>query len=76
MHQLRVHMAWVGRPILGDPRYGGALTAAGVAVPRLMLHASRLEFPHPDGGSRTMEAPLPEDFAAVARAAGLAISGR
>lgn len=74
MHQLRVHLASIGRPILGDARYGGALTAAGAPVPRLMLHASRLEFPHPDGGSRTVEAPAPEDFAAVARAAGLAIS--
>ena len=76
MHQLRVHLASIGRPILGDVRYGGALTAAGAPVPRLMLHASRLEFPHPDGGSRTVEAPPPEDFAAVASAAGLAISGR
>jgi tRNA pseudouridine32 synthase/23S rRNA pseudouridine746 synthase len=76
MHQLRVHLASIGRPILGDPRYGGALTAAGAPVARLMLHASRLEFPHPDGGSRTVEAPLPEDFAAVASAAGLAISSR
>lgn len=76
MHQLRVHLASLGRPILGDARYGGALTAAAAAVPRLMLHAARLEFPHPDGGSRAVEAPLPEDFAAVARAGGLAISGR
>jgi 23S rRNA pseudouridine955/2504/2580 synthase len=71
-----VHLASIGRPILGDARYGGALTAAGRPVPRLMLHASKLEFPHPDGGSRTVEAPPPDDFAAVASAAGLAISGR
>jgi tRNA pseudouridine32 synthase/23S rRNA pseudouridine746 synthase len=75
MHQLRVHLASIGRPILGDVRYGGALVAGGVAVPRLMLHASRLEFPHPEGGSRTIEAPAPEDFVGVAHAAGLAISG-
>lgn len=74
MHQLRVHLASIGRPILGDARYGGALTAAGQAVPRLMLHASRLEFPHPDGGTRTVEAAPPADFQAVAHAAGLAIS--
>ncbi len=74
MHQLRVHLASIGRTILGDVRYGGGLTAAGVAVPRLMLHASKLAFPHPDGGSRTVSAPAPEDFAEVARAAGLAIS--
>jgi len=75
MHQLRVHLASIGRPILGDVRYGGALTAAGVAAPRLMLHALRLEFPHPDGGAKTVEAPVPMDFAAVASAAGLAITG-
>ncbi|MDP9102455.1 MAG: RluA family pseudouridine synthase [Pseudomonadota bacterium] len=65
MHQLRVHLASIGRPILGDVRYGGALTAGGAAVPRLMLHALRLEFPHPDGGQRTIEAPPPPDFTAL-----------
>lgn len=74
MHQLRVHLASVGRPILGDPRYGGALTAAGGAVPRLMLHAWRLRFPHPDGGERCVEAPAPADMAAIARALGIDIT--
>ena len=72
MHQIRVHMAHVGRPLLGDVRYGGALAAGGVAVPRLMLHASALDFPHPDGGRRRVEAPPPADFRAVAAALGLA----
>jgi RluA family pseudouridine synthase len=71
MHQLRVHMAHLTRPICGDPRYGGALTLGGRAVPRLMLHARSLSFPHPDGGRRTVEAPPPADFAALAVAAGL-----
>ena len=71
MHQLRVHMTHVGRPLVGDVRYGGALTFAGRAAPRLMLHALRLTFPHPEGGERTVEAPLPSDFAELARAAGL-----
>ena len=71
MHQLRVHMASIGRPIVGDVRYGGALPLAGRAAPRLMLHAAALEFPHPDGGTRRIEAPLPADFLAVAAAAGL-----
>lgn len=65
MHQLRVHLAAIGHPILGDVRYGGALTAGGAAVPRLMLHAAQLDFPHPEGGRKTVEAPAPEDFAAV-----------
>ncbi len=72
MHQIRVHMAHVGRPILGDVRYGGALAAGGTGVPRLMLHASALEFPHPDGGRRRVEAPPPEDFRALSSALGLA----
>ena len=74
MHQLRVHLAAIGRPILGDPRYGGALTLAGGPVPRLMLHAAALEFPHPAGGPFRLEAPTPDDFAEVAARAGLAIS--
>jgi tRNA pseudouridine32 synthase/23S rRNA pseudouridine746 synthase len=71
MHQLRVHMAHLGRPLVGDPRYGGALTFAGRAAPRLMLHAARLTFPHPEGGDRTVEAPLPADFEALRQAAEL-----
>src|SRR5690606_9445448 len=71
MHQLRVHMASIGRPLVGDVRYGGALTFAGRAAPRLMLHAAKLTFPHPEGGRMTVEAPLPADFAALAAAAGL-----
>lgn len=71
MHQLRVHMASLGRPIAGDVRYGGALALGGVAVPRLMLHAARLAFPHPDGQTLTVEAPMPADMAAVAEALGL-----
>jgi 23S rRNA pseudouridine955/2504/2580 synthase len=74
MHQLRVHLAHIGRPILGDVRYGGALTANGAPVPRLMLHARTLEFPHPDGGLKRIAAEPPVDFIAVASAAGLAIS--
>jgi 23S rRNA pseudouridine955/2504/2580 synthase len=71
MHQLRVHMAVIGRPLVGDARYGGALTFAGQAAPRLMLHAAALTFPHPEGGSRTVEAPPPADFARLLTAAGL-----
>ncbi|KQY82044.1 MULTISPECIES: RluA family pseudouridine synthase [unclassified Brevundimonas] len=71
MHQLRVHMASLGRPLAGDARYGGALTFAGRAAPRLMLHAAKLVFPHPEGGYRTVEAPPPADFEALKAAAGL-----
>jgi tRNA pseudouridine32 synthase/23S rRNA pseudouridine746 synthase len=74
MHQIRVHLASIGRPIAGDVRYGGALTVAGVAAPRLMLHARALQFPHPDGGTKRLEAPTPPDMAALLAALGLADS--
>lgn len=54
-HQLRVHMAALGHPILGDPFYGNKSSA-----PRMLLHAERLELYHPVGGARiTMVAPCP-----------------
>jgi tRNA pseudouridine32 synthase/23S rRNA pseudouridine746 synthase len=68
MHQLRVHLASIGRPIAGDARYGGMLMLAGEQVPRLMLHALALEFPHPDGGIRRIEAEPPEDFRRLSEA--------
>jgi tRNA pseudouridine32 synthase/23S rRNA pseudouridine746 synthase len=72
MHQLRAHMASIGRPIAGDPRYGGALLLAGAPVPRLMLHAAALTFPHPSGGERRLAAPLPADMEATLATLGLA----
>ena len=66
MHQLRVHMAHLGCPILGDARYGGALALGGRPVARLMLHAAALQFPHPEGGEMRIEAPWPADFQALA----------
>jgi tRNA pseudouridine32 synthase / 23S rRNA pseudouridine746 synthase len=45
-HQLRVHLAAIGHPILGDPLYGDA-----GAADRLQLHAERLGFRHPEGGA-------------------------
>jgi 23S rRNA-/tRNA-specific pseudouridylate synthase len=61
----------IGRPIAGDARYGGALAVGGHAIPRLMLHAGALSFPHPDGGTKRIEAPIPEDMAGLIAALGL-----
>lgn len=72
MHQLRVHMQSLGRSIVGDVRYGGALTVGGHPVPRLMLHAVKLSYPHPDGHTATIEAPMPDDMARLVRELGLA----
>ncbi len=74
MHQLRVHMAHIGRPILGDVRYGGGLMANGAPVPRLMLHARALSFPHPDGGEKHVMAPWPKDLEGVAERAGIRLA--
>jgi RluA family pseudouridine synthase len=71
MHQLRVHLASLGRPIVGDARYGGALAVGGQAAPRLMLHAQALRFPHPAGGLKRLEAPIPDDMAALIATLGL-----
>jgi 23S rRNA pseudouridine1911/1915/1917 synthase len=74
-HQLRVHLAALGHPVLGDATYGGgaarfkgAPRLAGLRplVPRQLLHAASLGFTHPRSGEAvTFEAPLPEDFQLV-----------
>ncbi len=71
MHQLRAHLSHLGRPILGDPYYGGAGSLTGEAIPRLMLHAQNLSLPHPDGSRLTLTAPPPEDFAHLLNRLGL-----
>jgi 23S rRNA pseudouridine1911/1915/1917 synthase len=68
-HQLRVHLAAIGHPIVGDALYGRARRQeADALMPRQALHAERLGFTHPQSGARlSFRAPLPEDFAAAQR---------
>lgn len=63
-HQIRVHLAHLGHPILGDLLYGRPWQAEGLPVPaRQLLHAGRLGFTHPVTGKKVeFSAPLPEDF--------------
>jgi 23S rRNA pseudouridine1911/1915/1917 synthase len=61
-HQIRVHFAEAGHPILGDRVYGTA-SGASDRAPRQMLHARTLGFRHPaTGRAVSSQAPLPEDF--------------
>ncbi len=64
-HQLRVHMAAIGHPIVGDGKYGGkAAFLTGTISRKLHLHARRLRIDHPDGGKLDIAAELPDHFAA------------
>src|SRR5262245_54928479 len=63
MHQIRLHLAAIGHPVFGDPKYGGEAERGTDA--RLMLHASSLSLPHPVGGRPfAIESPLSEEFRA------------
>lgn len=76
-HQIRVHLAHIGFPVVGDPTYGGGARRAVRGCPpalrplfenvnRQLLHARRLGFEHPRTGERlTFDSPLPEDFRRV-----------
>jgi 23S rRNA pseudouridine1911/1915/1917 synthase len=75
-HQIRVHLAHIGFPIVGDPVYGGrkrllaggapTLSAALQGFRRQALHAQRLRLQHPlDGRALTFEAPVPADLEAL-----------
>ena len=70
-HQIRVHMAHIGHPVVGDRQYGGRHRRAAlpVAVSRQMLHAEQLAFCHPvSGAPLTFTAPLPADMAELLQA--------
>ena len=55
-HQIRAHMAWLGHPVIGDPRYG-------TDGPRMGLHALRLSITRPNTSNRlTFETPAPDEF--------------
>jgi 23S rRNA pseudouridine1911/1915/1917 synthase len=70
-HQIRIHLQRSGLPVLGEREHAAAGSRAGPRAPRLMLHALRLELPHPlTGKPLSIESPLPPDFSALLGALG------
>jgi 23S rRNA pseudouridine955/2504/2580 synthase len=73
-HQIRVHAAHLGHPLLGDDKYGDFelnKLLAKRGLKRMFLHAARLELDHPTTGQRlALEAPLPAELAGFLRVAG------
>jgi 23S rRNA pseudouridine1911/1915/1917 synthase len=68
-HQIRVHMAWLGHPLVGDALYGGKPV---LGMQRQALHATRLRLVHPvSGESLAFQSPPPTDFMAALAEAGL-----
>lgn len=65
-HQIRVHMAYIGHPVLGDKEYAPSLKKYSLKVDRQMLHAQSLKFIHPVT-KETIEftAPLPDDMKSI-----------
>ncbi len=68
-HQIRVHLAHIGKPVVGDPLYGRrGDRLIEPAAPRLALHANRLRFLHPvDGKPRQFESSLPQELVDLLR---------
>ncbi len=63
-HQIRVHLAAIGHPVVGDLTYGA--TRKDIGAPRTFLHAARLTFINPGTGEpMSVEAPLPPDLESV-----------
>ena len=63
-HQIRVHLAAIGHPVVGDGTYGG--TRHGITAARPFLHAATLGFAHPVSGTpMSFSSPLPDDLASV-----------
>jgi len=72
-HQIRVHLASLGHPLVGDALYGGR---AALGLTRQALHAARLAFVHPiSGAPMQWRAPPPPDLAQALRTAGLEVEG-
>ncbi|MEI6234512.1 MAG: RluA family pseudouridine synthase [Planctomycetota bacterium] len=73
-HQIRVHAAALGHPLVGDPLYGGLKEhpSFGGIIARVCLHAETLSIQHPSTGEpMLLSAPLPDDFVAILEQVGI-----
>ena len=64
-HQIRIHLKYLGHPVVGDEFYAGRKTARKDRTwcPRLFLHAAQIEFNHPQSGERvSFSSPLPDEL--------------
>ncbi len=75
-HQIRVHFAHLGHPLIGDPNYGNAPSRrCAVSLTRQALHAARLELSHPLTGQQCFwSAPLPADMAMLVQTLGFSLA--
>ncbi len=64
-HQIRVHLASIGHPIVGDALYGRKKEDGSIGLGRQFLHAESVEFALPDGSRMKIEAEMPEDLREV-----------
>jgi 23S rRNA pseudouridine1911/1915/1917 synthase len=69
-HQIRVHLAAIGHPVVGDPEYGGSASGARVVLTRQFLHSAFIGFTHPATGAPVAcESKLPVDLLRALEAA-------
>ncbi len=74
-HQLRVHCAAIGHPIIGDGKYGSRRRGRITPARRLHLHAQSLHLPHPEGGTLNLVCALPRDLRESWEMLGLDVDG-
>ncbi len=72
-HQIRVHLAHLKAPLIGDPLYGGPQEIKGSPVEFPLLHSWKVRLKGPDGKFIEVTAPIPEKFKAVAKSLGLTL---
>lgn len=62
LHQIRVQMAWLGHPVVGDTKYGSSKLPTPTNLTRQFLHAAELKIVLPDGSKKCFTASLPDDL--------------